>query len=251
MIKALLFNWEYKLIALLLAVALYVYTSDLITVEKYILISNPSQDPDVIVYHPEDFIVTSITPGVDIEMRVSGPRTIIENMEKTIPLRLKLTKDLIREGKQIYPVSNLLLGLDPSVTIISATPRDDIVVHVSRVKFKNIPLALEAPDIVIEGYPDSLMPAVISLDDITSLEVSGAEDVIDTLNLLYIEPISFTSLNLKAEDVRVELKQIIPVKIKPYAGVQRTDTSQVYATIIIKPKQSHRDMNLKVQIQAP
>lgn len=247
MIAKVFHNWEYKLIALLLAVALYVYTSDLITIEKYIIIKNPSQNLEAVGYAPEHYVVTRVTPTADIELRVSGPRTIIEKMEKEIPLRLQLVEELIREGKQIFPVSNRLLGLDPSINIVSARPRDDIVVHVSRIKFKNISLD---PNIIINDYPDSLMPAIIQLDK-TGLEVSGAEDVINSLEFLPIDPLSFSTWNLKEEDVVLEMKQIVPVAVKPPHGVRLTDKGSVYATIIIKPKQSHIDKKLPVQIQAP
>ncbi len=242
--KLIFYNWEYKLISLMLAAALYFYTSDLISVTNTLTITNLSQANDVIEYVPDGYQVTEIIPRTEVEVTISGPRNIVDNMQQEIELSLELDRDSIKEGEQVFAINNNLLKLDHKIKILDTRPVREIRVKVSKQKSAIIPINDKLQYI---GLPESLFVSDRELDK-TDLEVYGPEEIIETLDVLSVDPIDLSYL--QQEKPKTAIVKNVPLKIILPKDVKTTDSVTVYAKITIRPKVAKREMNLPISVLA-
>lgn len=240
--KLLMYNWEFKLIAVLLAMALYFYTSDLITIGKTITITNLTQEDEVINYVPEGYVVTDIVPRSEVEVSITGPRKLVDNLSNELSLELELDRESIKEGEQIFVINNRLMGLNPNIKIIDSRPVREIRIKVSRQMYRTVPIDSNLEYI---GLPESLLVSEVELGK-TDVEVNGPEDAVKDLEVLEVEPIELSSLRdqriIGRREKNVQIKLALP------EGVRTTDNTAVYAKLIIRPREARREMNLPLSV---
>ena len=241
--RALLYNWEFKLIALLLAISLYAYTSDLITINRRLII--PVLTTEHISQTPEGFVVTAIEPRTPIDVYITGPRKLVQNLQEQLEIDLKIESDAIREGEVIFAINNGLLGLDPKIKIEEVRPAKEIKVKVSRQSYRTVPINT---DLKFIGLPDDLLVPEVQLDK-TDLEVFGPEDVVLALEALEVEPVDLGQA-LANQEVRRAIERVVPIRLKLPASVKATDDEKVYAKFILRPKMASREMNLPLSVLA-
>lgn len=245
MMKRLLYNWEYKLIALLLAISLYFYTSDLITINRRLVIPVLSEEQHILST-PDDYVVTAIEPMTEIDVYITGPRKIVQNLEEQIELGLTIDKSAIRDGMQVFAINNSFLDLDPKIKIEELRPTKNIIVKVSRQIYRTVPINTELTFI---GLPETLLVPEIKLDK-TDLEVFGPEELVSELESLAVEPVDLSTALAASPEIRIALEKVVPIKLKLPQGVRTTDSTTVYAEFILRPKMASREMNLPVSVLA-
>ena len=241
--RTLLYNWEFKLIALLLAISLYAYTSDLITINRRLVI--PVLTTEHISQTPEGFVVTGLEPRTPMDVYITGPRKLVQNLEEQLEIDLKIDLNSIKEGEQIFAINNALLGLDPKIKIEEIRPAKEITVKVSRQMYRTVPINT---DLKFIGLPDDLLVPEVQLDK-TDLEVYGPEDVVSKLEALEVEPVDLGRA-LANQEVRRAIERVVPIRLKLPPVVRATDDEKVYAKFILRPKMASREMNLPLSVLA-
>ena len=241
MIRAILFNWEFKLIALMLAISLYFYTSDLINIDRRLVIPVLHQVKNIDNV-PDGYVVTGLDPLSEIEVFIRGPRKIVQNLEENLNVTLNLEKKSIREGEQIFAINNKLLGLDPKIKIEEIRPVRQIVVAVSKQLYRSVPIDA---NIRFLELPETVQQPEVQLEK-TDLGVHGPEAEVEGLTSLEVEPIK---ISIPKEHIGA-FEKVVPIRILLPPSVRVTDAASLYAKITIKPKMAKREMNLPISILA-
>lgn len=244
MIKLLTAHWELKLVALVIAIALWLYTNGQVLHERSIVI----RLPDAAVHSlPDDYRVTDIQPqGREFTVKVSLPENMLHSLtsDAMIP-RLVISADALSSGMQTFPITNRILGLDDDIRIVRVEPESvqDIRVLFAAVTADYLPV--ESPRLV--GVPEGLDASVVL--DQTRVRVSSTRAEIDRMRhadqKLVPEPIVLDDLDPLLQQVRQEhLKLSI-------SSTKLTVLDQVTATIILRPVIRSKAFSLPVHVLAP
>jgi hypothetical protein len=227
-IRLLTAHWELKLVALVIAIALWLYTNGQVRHERTILIRLPDSAVQSL---PDGYRVTDIQPQArEFSVKISLPESMLHSLtsDAVVP-RLVISADALGSGMQSFPITNRILGLDDDIRIVRVEPES---VQEIRVLFAAVTadyLPVEAPRLL--GVPDGLESSVVL--DSTRVRVSSTREEIDRLrqgNLKLIpEPIVLDDLDPQLQQVRQER---LKLTIK---STKLSVLDQVTATIILKP----------------
>ncbi len=244
MIRLLAAHWELKLVALVIAIALWLYTNGQVRHERTILIRLPD---NAVQSLPAGYRVTDIQPQArEFAVKISLPESMLHSLtaDAVVP-RLVISADALSSGMQSFPITNRILGLDDDIRIVRIEPES---VQEIRVLFAAVTadyLSVEPPRLI--GVPEGL-EASVELDQ-TRVRVSSTREEIDRLrqgNLKLIpEPIVLTDLDPQLQQERRErLKLTI-------RSTKLSVLDQVTATIILKPVVASRQvLSLPVHVLA-
>ena len=204
-------NWRNKLIALVLAVGVWLLVNSRITVESKVRIEvrmDLSGSPGM---------AAEVTPQF-VEAVLRGPkRSIEERLSRQLPPITPHLKIRLDEDSEI-PVAlsqESIKGLPPDVRPISIQP-SEVLVKLTRVKSKTLRVKAD-----ITGEPAAGYSVTDVWADPTFVEVRGAKKVLDSASAVPTEPIdvsgkdaSFTmtvSIAPRLEDTAISCN--IPIKV--------------------------------------
>jgi len=223
--KFLTVNWQLKVVALFLAMALWFYTSGQARVSRTFTV----RIPDTAVQGlGKEYRISSISPR-EFTVEVDGPDSALRDMRGTILTpRLEFSARALADSRQNFPITNAVLGLDPEMRIESINPAsvEDISVQIGREVTAELFVVAPTPVDVPEGVEPT-----ISLEQ-GKVTVSGPESAIAELasqKHLAFAPLSLAGAAVdiaKPETVRLRLEPIVPDSIK---------VSDVFALVTLKP----------------
>ncbi len=237
-------HWELKAVALVLAVALYIYTSGQVRVEKTISVTLTEL---AIRGLPSDYQVVNITPR-EFKVQLSVPTSRLTDLEsEAVAPRLELRPEQLVAESASWPLTSHLLRLPNDIRIIATEPADirEVTVQLDRVTEGSLPV--EVPHLV--GLPAGL-EASISLD-VTMTRITTGGDTLDLLSRDH-ERIRFQDVDLRAIDPGLASERQEKLVLIPLPAPQETHyhvLGSVTATITIHPLLSMtREMSAPIQV---
>ena len=219
-------NWQIKLVALSLAVALWFYTSGQARVERTLTVSVAAA---AVRNLPAGARIAEITPR-EFTVEVDGPMTVLQELRSDPILpRLELAGRALDEGRQDFPITNQVLGLPADVRIqrINPTSVDAITVTLGRVVEKD--MLVEAPE--LEHVPAGLAPN-LNLEEGRVL-ITGPENAVKDL-LIRHPRLRFLPVSLKDANPLIDKPEPLRVTLVPDVPASIT-VPPVHAVIILKP----------------
>jgi hypothetical protein len=223
-------NWQIKLIAMFLAVALWLYTSGQARMDRTVTVRVTAE---AVKSLPEGYRIVDIVPK-EFTVDIDAPMGVLRHIEndQIVPVLQVGAKDLSR-GEQEFPITSRTLGLDPDARIQRVHPD---TLHDIVVKFDQIiesSFVVEEPDIT--DVPRGLDVGITL--NLTQVPVSGPKNLINELKnekkaQVRFEPVSLAHVDPKISQNIVEkviLKPILPSKLEV------KDQVEVEATITVKP----------------
>jgi YbbR domain-containing protein len=241
-IRLLTAHWELKLVALVIAIALWLYTNGQVRHERTILIRLPDHAVQSL---PDGYRVTDIQPQArEFSVKISLPESMLHSLtsDAVVP-RLVIRADALSSGTQSFPITNRILGLDDDIRILRVDPESVQEIRVLFAAVTTDYLPVEVPRLI--GVPDGLEAAVVL--DQTRVRVSSTREEIERLRQgnqkLIPEPIVLADIDPRLQQVRAErLKLTI-------RSTQITILDQVTATITLRPVAATRQlMSLPVHV---
>ncbi len=244
MIRLLTAHWELKLVALVIAIALWLYTNGQVRHERTIIVRLPDSAVQSL---PEGYRITDILPQArEFSIKLSLPESMLHslNADAMVP-RLVISADALSSGQQSFAVTNRILGLDDDIRIVRVEPES---VQEIRVLFAAVTadyLAVEQPRLL--GVPEGVEATVVL--DQTRVRVRSTRQEIDRLlqanQRLVPEPVVLSDLDPQLQQVRTERLRLTIVNPK------LTVLDQVTATIMLKPVVTVRQaLSLPVHVLA-
>ncbi|TVR13561.1 MAG: hypothetical protein EA401_06565 [Planctomycetota bacterium] len=181
-------RWQLKLLAVAMAVGLYLFTATQITVERTLTVRVSEQHIEGL---DGSFLVSHLSPR-EIDITIAGPHAIIEEVNpQAIEPVLRISSEGLIAGSQEFDITERLLLLNPNLTLRSSSvPR--IRAEFSRV-IEDV-LNLEGRP-AISGLPEGLR-ADVSLAR-SQVLVRGPANVIADLRArgrLAVRPIELTDI---------------------------------------------------------
>lgn len=238
----LLANWQIKLVALSLAVALWFYTSGQARVDRTLTVT---VTPAAVRNLPASARLAEIGPR-EFTVDVDGPMTVLRELraDPIVP-RLELAAGALSDGRQAFPITNQVLGLPADVRILRVNPSsvEAITVTLGRVVSKE--MLVEAPE--LEDVPPGLAPK-LNLEE-SRVEITGPQNAITQLLArhprLRFLPVSLADANpliARAEPLRIRLTPDVPPSIT---------VPPLHALITLVPVDAVRDrLSLAVHLLA-
>ena len=235
-------HWELKLVALVVAVALWLYTNGQVRIERSINVSVTSASVQSL---PKDYRVTEIRPD-KFTVNLSVPVSQVGGLRSALVPHLVISGDAVLRGEQTFPITGSMLGLDDDIRINHIEP--DTVREV-RVVFALITedyLPVQIPPIV--GLPDGI-EATLAIEP-TRVRVRGTRvqlDLFKTRN----QRVSYDAISINGIDpaMQTSRKEIVLLTLKD----QQLDVADpVTATVTLSPiRSATKEMSVAVQILAP
>lgn len=169
--KWLLGNWELKLVSLVVAVALWTYTSGQVRVERVVQVEFV---PAQVAGLPADLQVAAVEPS-EFSVVLSVPTSKLgEVREQTLRPALALPRDRRSPGDVELALTSRLLGLDPDIRVVRTEPGEVRAVTIRLSAIAQGVLAAEAPPVI--GLPPGIA-AEVRLDR-TRVEVRGSREAV-------------------------------------------------------------------------
>lgn len=240
--KLLTVNWQLKLVALFLAIALWFYTSGQARVSRTFTVKIPD---NAVLGLGDEYRIASVTPR-EFTVEIDGPSAALRDLRgDVLTPRLEISARALEEGRQSFPITNAVLGLEPDLRIEGINPAsvEDIAVAFGRVVTAE--LIVDLPNLV--DVPPGLEPS-ISLEEGT-VTVSGPEVAIQELvqrKRLPFAPVPLSGVDpmlAKPWTMRRALTPIVPPSVQ---------ASPVYANVTLKPLDGVKSqISVPVQLLAP
>lgn len=234
-------NWQIKLVALFLAVALWFYTSGQARTERSFTV----QVGIASVRAPEGVRVVRVEPGAEFTVEVDGPLTVLRDLRSAVLTpRLELDARAVAEGRQQFPITSQVLGLPADVRVQRVLPATDaITVTVDRVVTAQ--MLVDPPPVV--KVPEGFEPALAVEDgraNVTGPQVAVAE--VAKLRRLPFKPVSMEHAN-----TQVARPQTIRLRLEPDLAAP-VEVSPVWAVVTLKPIDAVRQkIDLPLHLLAP
>ena len=235
-------HWELKLVALVVAVALWLYTNGQVRIERSINVSVTSASVQSL---PKDYRVTEIRPD-KFTVNLSVPVSQVGGLRSALVPHLVISGDAVLRGEQTFPITGSMLGLDDDIRINHIEP--DTVREV-RVVFALITedyLPVQIPP--ISGLPDGI-EATLAIEP-TRVRVRGTRAQLDHLKTRN-QRVSYDAISIDGIDPAMQTarKEIVALTLKD----QQLDVvDRVTATVTLSPVRSvSKDIGVAVQILAP
>lgn len=223
-------HWELKAVALVLAVALYIYTSGQVRVDKTMSVTLTEA---VVRGLPNDYQVVNITPR-EFKVQLSVPTSRLSDLEsETVSPRLELRPEQLVGLSASWPLTSHLLRLPNDIRIIATEPADirEVTVQLDRITEGSLPV--EPPHLA--GLPAGL-EASLSLD-VSMVRVTTGGGALDLLSRDH-ERIRFQDVDLRAIDPGLTTERVEKLVLTPLPSPQETPyrvLGSVTATITIHP----------------
>ncbi|GDY14236.1 hypothetical protein LBMAG53_31140 [Planctomycetota bacterium] len=236
-------RWEALLVSLVIAVALWIYTSGQVRVERSLPVRITAEN---IVGLPDDCEVSAISPA-EFNVLLSIPSSRLDDLRgRLIQPKLTVVVRSVRPGpgSVSFPITGRNLGLDGDIRILSTDPEQlrDIAVSYDRLHQAELPTF--AP--MVLGLPPG-MRADISLDR-TRVRISAGSAVIERLRQAQAK-VAFAPIELSAIDPAAPRRERI--RLQPVPSDYRV-LDEVTASIIAIPVEGERLVaNLPVQVLLP
>ena len=225
----LLGNWELKLVSLVVAVALWTYTSGQVRVERQILVElTPAQ----ITGLPAAIQVAAVEPAEFVAVLSVPTSKLGELRDQVLRPLIEVPRDRREAGDVELALTGRLLGLDSDIRVLRTEPGDvhSVTIRLSSLAFATIPA--EAPSVV--GLPSGLASDV-KLDR-TRVEVSGPSGRIAAAEAAGT-PLRFAPIRLEGIDPALATVREERVVLRPLDG-QPTPVAPVIATVSVRPARS-------------
>jgi hypothetical protein len=188
----LLGNWELKLVSLVVAVALWTYTSGQVRVERQILVElTPAQISGL----PASLQVSAVEPAEFVAV-LSVPTSKLGDLrDQALRPLIELPRDRREAGDVELALTGRLLGLDSDIRVLRTEPGEvrSVTIRLSAQAFATLPA--EAPPVV--GLPAGIA-ATVRLDR-TRVEVRGPGELIAAA-MAANAPLTFTPIHLDGID---------------------------------------------------
>jgi YbbR domain-containing protein len=242
MIGRLTEHWELKLVALVIAVALWLYTNGQVRVERSItVVVNASAVQSL----PADYRVSEIQPQ-GFTVKVSVPMSQAGSLRTPLIPNLVISGDAVLRGEQRFPITGSLLGLDDDLRIDRIEPENVREIRVAFALITEDYLPVEVP--AIKGLPDGIQ-ATLAIEP-TRVRVRGTREQLDGLKVkgqrLTFDPIVLDGVDPTLQAQRREIVTL--TNRDPQIEV----IDRVTATVTLTPQQgSTKEVAVPVQILAP
>ncbi len=229
-------NWEYKLIAVLLASALYVYTSDRISEKKDYPFTEILPEHILLPEGGDRFVVRSIQPQ-NVDIRVAGSREFIEDLAEQQTLTIDLSgRQIIESGEIIVEIADRMLGTGPNIRVESILPR---TLRINVVKEIRRPIIV-SDNVLVSHAPEGI-EVVSQLTKKVEVWVRGPEDLVANINRLECEPIDLAESQVQFEQPTLEKQSYSTyTRISPIGGVVFEDVSTVPVELVVEHKTSEK-----------
>jgi hypothetical protein len=241
MIARLAEHWELKLVALVIAVALWLYTNGQVRVERSLtVVVNASAVQSL----PADYRVNAIEPQ-SFSVKVSVPMNQAGSLRTPLVPNLVISGDAVLRGEQRFPITGNLLGLDDDLRIERIEPDNLREVRVAFALITEDYLPVEVP--VIKGLPDGIA-ATLAIEP-TRVRVRGTREQIDRLKAagqrLQFDPIVLDGVDPTLQAQRREIVTLT------HRDAQVEVIDRVTATVTLTPQQgATKEIAVPVQILA-
>jgi hypothetical protein len=223
-------HWELKVVALVLAVALYIYTSGQVRVEKTVTVALSESSVRGL---SGDYQVVSITPR-DFKVLLSVPSSRLPDVEgEALTPRLDLRPEHLQAEEGTFLLTSALLRLPNDIRIIATEPSDlrEVSVKLDRITEGSLPV--ESPHLA--GLAAGL-DATVRLDA-TMVRVAAGREVLEVLHRDH-ERIRFQEIDLRAVDPELTGEHEERLELTPIAAPQETPyrvLGKITATITVRP----------------
>ncbi len=236
-------HWELKLVALVIAIALWIYTNGQVRIVRPLLVR---VTPAAVQSLPEDYRVATVEPA-QFTVHVNLPEGMLHVLRSDLAVpRLVVAADALGKGRQSFPITNRLLGLDEDFRIESVDPDNvkEITVAFDRVDQDEVPV--EIPQLL--GVPQGI-EAAIALSR-TRVKVRGAHTLLKAARehgqRIVFKPIALGDIDPTLATAREERLELTPIE----TGIEVMEP--VVATVTLRPAEGGILVaNLPVQILAP
>lgn len=220
-------NWELKVVSLVVAVALWTYTSGQVRVEREILVE---LTPVQVTGLPADLQVAAIEPAEFVAV-LSIPTSKLGDLRDQQVMRPQLAVPRERRGPGDieFVLTGRMLGLDSDVRVLRTEPGEvrSVTVRLSAIAQATLPA--EAPGVV--GLPAGIA-AEVRLDR-TQVEVKGPREQIDQVRNASAS-IRFQPIRLDGIDPFLAAPHEERVALHVQDGLP-TPVDAVVATVILRP----------------
>lgn len=234
-------NWEYKIIALVLAVVLYFYTNDQISIDHTVIVDRPQPDD---IELGDNFTITELRfdPDIDqVRVQLRGPKGLIEQVGNTLALELEPRN--LSEGQQTYALNHKTLGIDPKLEITTSPADVEVLMRVESIKEDTVPVE---DTVRVTGLPEGVTHSV-SLDK-NYVRVRGPGREVAKLESIPVRPVQLADI---APELDQQIQRHVPLSLEIPEGIKRIDATPVYATITVAPVSRPREVSLPVHVIAP
>lgn len=237
-------DWEIRIVALGLAVMVYLFTGNVIEVDQTHTIRIGSQH---IVGLSEDYQVQAVSPS-EVVVELRGPRNVMEQFDPSELLpRIDFSTRDIQPGDHVFDITARLLQLPPELGLRHSSD-GRVRVEIGRMVRVAVPVSVQ-----LEDFSFARVQGVVRTFDLdrTNIEVFGPEDVIARIEQqggIRIEP---TVLNTGEQTALSEARELrgVPLRLDLPDGVT-SEVSAVTATILVLPKPEERQLSLPLQVLA-
>ncbi len=222
-------NWELKLVSLVVAVALWTYTSGQVRVERQILVEMTAAQVSGL---PAELQLTALEPAEFVAV-LSVPTSKLGDLrDQVLRPTIELPRDRREAGTFELALTGRLLGLDSDIRILRTEPGEvrAITVRLSGLAFATLPA--EAPPVV--GLPGGIAAAVRL--DRTRVEVRGPREKIAEAEASGT-PLHFTAIRLDNIDPALAAPREERVVLHVADG-QPAPVDPVIATVTLRPARS-------------
>lgn len=224
--KWLLGNWELKLVSLVVAVALWTYTSGQVRVERQILVElTPAQISGL----PAVLQVSAVEPAEFVAVLSVPTSKLSELRDQVLRPLIELPRDRREAGDIELGLTGRLLGLDSDIRVLRTEPGDvrSVTIRLSSLAFATLPA--EAPAVV--GLPVGIA-ASVKLDR-TRVEVRGPGERIAAAEAGGA-PLRFAPIHLDGVDPGLAAPREERITLRVTEG-QLTPVEPILAIITLKP----------------
>lgn len=242
MMARLIEHWELKVVALVVAVALWLYTNGQVRVERTlnVMVTNTA-----VQSLPADYRVTDLQPST-FTVKVSVPMSQSASLRNPIIPNLIISGDAVLRGEQRFPITSSLLGLDDDLRIERVDPESVREIRVAFALITEDYLPVEVPPIT--GLPDGIQ-ASLAIEP-TRVRVRGTREQLNDLKArgqrITFDPIALDGVDPTMQSTRKEIVTLT----QQNQSIEVID--RVTATVTLSPQQgATKEVGVPVQVLAP
>jgi len=226
-------RWELKIVALVTAIALWIYTSGQVRTERAVVVTLSDADVSGL---PVGMRIATITPR-EFTVRLSAPLGRWSEGGPDVRPRLVLRAEDLADGHQELPLTSRSLGFGSDIRIVGTEPAVTAI---------SVAVARSAEEILPVDPPKVLTPAgfdaVIELDHtlvtvrgdgvlLTRLRDEGLRIAVVPVDLRAVDAVAtpVQRVALRPQDAALELPQrpVATITLLPIRGTKRTVTVPV------------------------
>ncbi len=244
--RLLVHNWQVKVVAFFLAVALWLYTSGQARIERTLQVRIGDS---AVKSLPGDYQITEITPR-EFRVDIDGPSTLLGDLALDVQPALVIAADALAQGQQTFPITERVLGLPGDVRLQRINPEN---LREIRVAFGRI----------VEGQAGLLEPTLVEVPKGLDVTVSvkqglvrlrGPQAVVDEYTRTDPPPrrIGFEPLRLASIDPATAAPTAFEVELTPRPPATVAVLGAVEATVTVIPRLSaHKLETVPVKLLVP